>query len=162
MVRRTALKCEPSCELHYARRVSGGDRTELLSGSHIAYRVVIMSRVQQIECLNPNLELHFSRQTQYLEERQVLIGISGSIENAASGIADDQRLACGGRTCLTWRNRECRGVEPSCNRMVRYVRATHKIGAQARIVRIISIADSVERPTALERGDAVQLPSPQE
>src|SRR5580698_11636420 len=49
-------------ELHHTWRVSAGNLSELLAGSQIANRVIIVGRIEQIKCLHPDLELHFPRQ----------------------------------------------------------------------------------------------------
>ena len=66
-----ASEGKPSCKLHHAGRVPAGDLSELFARSHIANGIIVMCRVEEIECLDPNLQFHLSRKGEYFEQRHI-------------------------------------------------------------------------------------------
>ena len=118
-----------------------------------------MGRVQQVECLYANLELHLSRQAEDLEKRNVLVSIAGAEDDVAPGIADDKVFPAAVESACTGGTENALVLNHSCDRTVRNGSTAHEIGPQSRIIRVVAAAHHVDRLAGLQRRNAVQLPA---
>src|SRR5262245_23851313 len=102
--RTTALPQNLHSELHLPRIVGGCNRTERGGAAHTVRRSVV-DAVEQIECLEPQLETRLPHQHHLLGQREIDRPVVRSAHTVAFSVA--KRLAG------ISRDRHARGIEPS-------------------------------------------------
>ena len=138
-------------ELHDAKIAGGGDGTE---GARVAagIRIAIVRGVEQVEALRTELQIQPLRKGEILEQREVVVGVTGTANEISARIAGNWLAVA-----LPRRVSEGPGVEPFCDRAPvarqRGVLAGHQVWPQSRIVGISRVRDDVNRYARVKRGD---------